>query len=295
MVLATPESISVIPAYLRDLGSRKRPEMITFRSPLVKIFMSLLFLFLFAGATYSQIHWVHVETARFDWGHGGHAFTFVIDRPSDYSGGGDSTRLRILAPNGSHYTFVDKDGLTTLADSVPLMLVTPHLRALVKRNPARSRHLLFLPTHSSFRKPFLLFVFGWAYASSPGSIHVIALIKGVPKQILYKRDFQIVDYAGFEDNGPILITGKPCLSQEWGNGLLTYDPYWVYSLPPGGAGAAHLSLPLSKEYNLKHYYGWAGPNCSEKLAVVLHPPGGGKPLIMDAKKAEALTEGIAKP
>jgi hypothetical protein len=51
---------------------------------------------------------------------------------------------------------------------------------------------------------------------------------------------------------------------------------------------ATLSLPLSKDYNLKHYYGWAGAKCREDIAVVLHPPQGGKSLVMSAQKAEKL-------
>jgi hypothetical protein len=51
-----------------------------------------------------------------------------------------------------------------------------------------------------------------------------------------------------------------------------------------------LSLPLSKTYNLKYYYGWAGAQCSEDIAVVLHPPKGGKPRVMSTKEAEKLTE-----
>jgi hypothetical protein len=87
------------------------------------------------------------------------------------------------------------------------------------------------------------------------------------------------------------VIGYPCLSQEWGNGLITYDPYNVYKLGGVSGTSASLSLPLSRNYNLSHYYGWAGAQCSEDLAVVIHPPGGGKPLIMNAKKAERITSG----
>jgi hypothetical protein len=71
---------------------------------------------------------------------------------------------------------------------------------------------------------------------------------------------------------------------------VTYDPLHVYKLETTPEPELKLSLPLTREYNLKHYYGWAGPECSEKLAVVLHPPGGGKPVIMKAKEAERLSE-----
>jgi hypothetical protein len=47
-------------------------------------------------------------------------------------------------------------------------------------------------------------------------------------------------------------------------------------------------LKLTESFNKKNYYGWAGPACSEEIVVVLHPPGGGRPLIMGAKKAQRI-------
>jgi hypothetical protein len=64
----------------------------------------------------------------------------------------------------------------------------------------------------------------------------------------------------------------------------------VYRLSNAPGENARLSIPLSKRYNLKHYYGWAGPKCSEDIAVVLHPPKGGKPIVVSAKEAQELTE-----
>jgi hypothetical protein len=253
------------------------------------IWLTFILLLPFTVSASGQTRWIHVETLQYDWNHDGKPCTFILDRPSNFAGGGDYTRLRVVAENGARLSFVDNDGLTDFADSVAPNWVTPHFTAIVKRNPVASRRLLFVPVDLKSSKPFLLCMFGWPYASSPGSIHIIASINGVPEQVLYRREFQIVDYR-LNDNSPIQIVGEPCFSQQWGNGLLTYDPYWVFSVPSGGAGGATLSIPLSREYNLKHYYGWAGPNCSEKLAVVLHPPSGGKPVIMDAKKAEALTD-----
>ena len=71
---------------------------------------------------------------------------------------------------------------------------------------------------------------------------------------------------------------------------MTYDPFNVYKLGTSAAVPANLSLPLSKTYNLKHYYGWAGAICSEDVAVVLHSPKGGKPVVVTTKEAQRLTE-----
>jgi hypothetical protein len=250
----------------------------------------LLLLLLSAYSVSLSAQWTHVETAHYDWNRDGKAYTFVLDIPKSWDAAGDYSRLRIFAPSGAESVFTDDDGLTTLSDDLSPNWVLPHLSALIKRNPVRSNHLLFLPFKRNSKKPFLLFMVGWAYASSPGSLHIIALNKGVPEQVLYKEQLGLQDYFPDNGDGSATIIGFPCLSQTWGNGLLTYDPYLVFSLPSTGPERAQLSIPLSKEYNLQHYYGWAGPDCSEKLAVVLHPPGGGKPVIMEAKKAEALTE-----
>ena len=261
-----------------------------FRRILTRIRYFLGLLSLFASSVSVSAQWIHVETVRFDWNRDGKAYTFILDIPKRWDAAGDYSRLRIFAPNGTKSVFTDDEGLTKLSDDLSPNWVVPHLTALIKRNPVRSNHLLFLPFKRNSKRPFLLFMVGWAYASSPGSLHIIALNKGVPEQVLYKEQLGLLDYFPDNGDGSATIIGFPCLSQTWGNGLLTYNPYLVFSLSSTGTERAQLSIPLSKRYNLQHYYGWAGPDCSEKLAVVLHPPGGGKPVIMDAKKAEALTE-----
>ncbi len=49
-----------------------------------------------------------------------------------------------------------------------------------------------------------------------------------------------------------------------------------------------LDLVKTETYNKQQYYGWAGPECTEEIAIVLHPPGGGKPILMEANKADKL-------
>jgi hypothetical protein len=107
--------------------------------------------------------------------------------------------------------------------------------------------------------------------------------------VFHRDEFGLSDLRDLDGDGLAEIVGYPCLSQEYGNGLLTYDPFNVYKLSNIPAVAAKLSLALSKSYNLKHYYGWAGAECSEKFAIVLHPPRGGKPLVVTATEAERMT------
>lgn len=249
---------------------------------------------LLAFSVSGMAQWASLETVRFDWNRNGKAYTFFVEYPKGESDFDHSSRLRILEPNGTQYVFAPFNGTAELSEVVSPNWVLPHLTTLIKRNPVRSRYLLFLPSKLNSGNPFLLFLFGWPYGSSFGSIHVIALNNGVPTLILHRTEFQLLDYRFGKGSGVTTILGEPCMSEVWGDGFYTYDPYLVYELPPTGASEAKLSIPLSKDYNLQHYYGWAGPACSEKLTVIPHPPGGGKPEIVDEKRADELQDQSGK-
>lgn len=234
----------------------------------------------FTSAVYGQSEWKQVEELHFAWA--GHATTLILDRPTDYDGGGDFTRLRILMPSHQEFVLLDNDGLENFREGACKYKKTGFCR---ERNLIASEHVLALPRSRSE----VLLVFGWSYASSPGSFHLIALNgDGTPYELLSLKEFdfdKFVDVEGDSDRG---LVGKKCFSQEFGDGLLTYDPYSVYLFPKSSSRAATYSLELSKQYNVKHYFGWAGPDCREDVAVVLHPPSGGKPMILDTKAAEKL-------
>ena len=167
-------------------------------------------------------------------------------------------------------------------------MITPTV--LKMKNLAGSKYVLALSASQKNRT--LLFLLGYSYASSPGSLDVVELPQvGAPRRVLHRDELGLVDVRDLDGDGIAEIVTRPCLSEVFGNGLQTYDPLHVYALAKEAGDAAALSLPLSKDYNIKHYYGWAGPSCSEKFAVVLHPPRGGKPFITTTQKAQELTEG----
>lgn len=233
--------------------------------------------------TPGQQAWEQVEVLRYDWHGSGKPFTFILDVPKNWNVGGDFSRLRIQLKGGRVFVLQNKDGWTKLDEQ-------DVATQLLRKNLVQSRHLLFVPDGSDPRKPPLLFLFGWPYGSSPGSLHALRLEEGTPRVIFFRKEYSLTDFTDLNGDGIPEIVGKKCLSQEWGSGFLTYDPFTVYTLPRRGAKSAQLSIPLSKQYNLQHYYGWAGPNCSEEIAIVLHPPKGGKPFIMKAREAEKLFE-----
>jgi hypothetical protein len=229
--------------------------------------------------------WKTVGSLRYDWARPGATATLILEVPTDYDRGGDFTRLRILTPGHPEFTLLDEDGLANFRKEICAFKKSGFCE---KANLASSDYLFFYCLASG---PPLLLVFGWGYGSSSGSFHVLALdAKGMPYELLALREFDFEDLMDVDGDGLAEFVGKKCLSQEWGDHLLTYDPYSVYHLPESQRGTAKYSLTLSKKYNLEHYYGWAGPDCREDVAVVLHPPGGGKPVLMSSKNAEKLSE-----
>ena len=154
------------------------------------------------------------------------------------------------------------------------------------KNLAASKYVFSFALAPS-AKP-LVFLVTPQYGSDPGNLFVLALDSSASPKIIFNKTFHIKEFRDLDGDGVAEIAGQPCFSQSWSSNLLTYDPLHVYKLETTPTPELKLSLPLSQDYNLKHYYGWAGPNCSEDLAVVLHPPGGGKPVIMKTEEAKKM-------
>lgn len=156
------------------------------------------------------------------------------------------------------------------------------------KNLAASKYAFILAPSPSAR-PWILLVTP-QYGSDPGTLFVLALDSSGRPEIILKATLHIKEFRDLDGDGVAEIAGQPCFSQSWSDNLLTYDPLHVYKLETTPKPEVKLSLPLSQDYNLKHYYGWAGPDCSEALAVVVHPPGGGKPVIMKTEEAKKMLE-----
>ncbi|HEY7405062.1 MAG TPA: hypothetical protein VIB39_16165 [Candidatus Angelobacter sp.] len=158
------------------------------------------------------------------------------------------------------------------------------------KNLAPSKYAYALSPSTTGKLRPLIFLASPQYASDPETLYVFALDSAGRPKLILKRSLHLGEFSDLDGDGVAEIAGVPCFSQGWGEGVLTYDPYNVYQLSNSPEPELKLSLPLSQNYNLKHYYGWAGPDCSEELAVVLHPPGGGKPVIVKTEEAKKMFE-----
>jgi hypothetical protein len=223
--------------------------------------------------------WQTVETTTFRWRKGGSPYTLIVESPGRDAENG---RLRIKVPGRRDFMLPVSDGVATISDGL-----------LDKKGAAdnllNSDYLYLTPKLKSSEGTPMLVMFGGGGGSSPGSLHVLSLDKtGYPIEMFSSGNFELAALTDLDGDGASEIVGKRCLSQMIGTDLSTYDPYSVYRLPRARAGMASYSLALSKRYNLKHYYGWAGRDCREDVLVALHASKG-KPRIVSAKEVERLS------
>lgn len=236
---------------------------------------SLVLILALHGISLSQAKTVAQTSYR--WDPHRPAYNFVLEVPGDPD---VYTQLRIVLPNARQFTFPDSGGTVKIADQLKE-------KRLVSKNLIRSEYFYFSPElRNKWGVPALV-LFGYAYASDPGVIQIFELdSSGIPHKV-FDTEFLLTDIKDLDGDGKYELVGKHSLSQLWGKCFSTYDPFLVYRLPSTGRGKSVPSMELSKSYNLKHYYGWAGPNSSEDLAIVMCAKGG-KPVIMKAKDAERI-------
>ena len=229
--------------------------------------------------------WKAVEEFGYAWKPGQTPVHFKLELPDGYEDPGDFTRIHIQVKGQPEFVLDNQDGWIAYNSQEQQSDVYAKLG---KRNLVQSRFVLILPDSTRAGEPPLVFLRSWVYASDAERLHVIGFKSSGGPITLLNTELDLEEVTDLDGDGHPEIVGLPCMSQESAPGVLTYDPYHVYQAPHPITEPAKLSVELSKAYNLKHYYGWAGPDCSEKLAVVLHPPSGGKPVILDAAEAKKL-------
>jgi hypothetical protein len=240
------------------------------------------FVFIALMAASAQTKWQRVASFQFNW-NGQSNVQVILEIPSLRSDPVDFTRIVIRVPGRKAFVLTNKNGWVKYLSGDG----SQPSKTLIAKNVVRSSYVLGLKVAENRTA---IFLFGYAYASSPGSLDVLELsVDGQPRVVLHRDELGLKDVRDLDADGVSEVVAYPCLSQHFGNGLLTYDPFNVYKLSEYPADAANLALPLSKAYNLKHYYGWAGPQCREDIAVVLHPPKQKKPVIMSTQEAAKLT------
>jgi len=114
----------------------------------------------------------------------------------------------------------------------------------------------------------MIMAFGYAFEPGPGPMRIFRLnATSSPEQILSEETFQLTDVRKGASGRSLLVIGRRSFSQRSGECLSTYDPYAVFKVTDEAKGRFEYALALSKEYNLAHYAGWAGPDSDERIPV----------------------------
>jgi hypothetical protein len=244
-----------------------------------KLLLICLLLWQTSAPALKRVNWHSVETTDFRWRKGGETYTFVVESDGQET---EETELFIQVPGKRDFWLSVPGGVVKASDGWLD-------KKLAAENLLKSNYLFLTNRVTNGKGSPMLFVFGGAKASAPGSLRVLSLDKtDYPVEVFSDDNFQLTSLADLNGDGIAEIIGKHCYSQLSGEDFSTYDPYSVYRLPRSRAGKATYSLALSRSYNLRHYYGWAGRDCREDVLVVLHPRKG-KPRIVSAKEAERLS------
>jgi len=226
--------------------------------------------------------WRTTESTLNDWRGDGSAYHFFVEEPAEVGSPGkaDTRRVRIVAADGETWVITLPGGVVTIRDGL--------LDAsIASDNQLASQYLYLTSTKAGTASTAILVIFGWAFASDPGGIRLLALDRaGRPEEVFHSDTFELAGLMDFDHDGILELIGKHSLAQVHGKCCETYDPYSVYRMPNGERLHATYSLELSKAYNLAHYYGWEGPRSREDIALVRCAPGG--PRLMSSKDAEAL-------
>lgn len=222
-------------------------------------------------------NWNTLETVRYIWRKNQPEYQFTVEENSASRG---PPRLRIQYPHGGGLTITLDGGVVPIADGV----LNDH--ALIADNLIKSKYIYISPKlRNAYGEPMLI-IFGWAYGSDPGSIRIVALDShGVPRIVFSAQTFLLRRIVDVHNGRSLEVIGLRSMSQRSGC-LETYNPYIVYSLSlPRGSGFIY-SEGSSLKYNDEHYFGWAGPKATERIAVVLCKHGYGR--ILPWKEAERL-------
>lgn len=228
-----------------------------------------------------------MEEFDYAWKHSEAPMHFTLERPEGYDDPGDFIRIRIQVKGRPEYVLNNEDGWVEYNNQEEKSEVYAQLK---DQNLVQSKYVLILPDGKSKNRPPLVFLRSWGYASSAERLHVIGFMPSGTPITLINNGLDLVELIDLDGDGYQEIVGQPCLGEVVGSEIETYAPYQVYKVPHPVTSEARVSLALSRAYNLKHYYGWAGPECNQELRVVLHPPSGGKPLILHEDEADRLME-----
>jgi hypothetical protein len=275
---------------------------------MLKIVAAILFFFISAGpAVAGSWTWIPVQTIEVDWNGDGKQDRIILEAAKEIvetHDPGDFHRVRIQIAGRPEFVLEDTEGwvryrdntgalensLNCLKDKVAEIFKYKATSLNRYKSIVKSDYIALTPVSPRRSKEFVLLLFGYQYASSPGKLHVISLDqKGDPKVIL-EKEFEVSYLEDLDDDDRVELIGEPWYGEVFGPDDIfhSYVPTHIYSLiRKDSALQLQLSEALSKKYNEENYYGWVSPEAAREY-IVVEPKDGSSPKLMkltDAEKA----------
>jgi len=185
-----------------------------------------------------------------------------LEIPKDYDDPGDFTRIRIRVAGQPELVLDNEDGWIKHATEQQ----SPFYSAMRSANLVHSERVLVL-SFSTFEAPVMI-LRSWGYASDPERIHLIGFTRSGRPVLIFNKEFDVLRFEDIDGDGRAELIGTPCLSEALGDEVATYQPVQVYKISPEAAKPAVLSAALTRDYTLKKYDRYAGPECNGDYVAV---------------------------
>jgi hypothetical protein len=228
----------------------------------------------FALSAQQPAGWRPIEEVRVPWGARGATSRAIVEQDSTSE---SPVRVRIETPGQPPLIVSPPGGAVAIARARDSIFGADNLLA--------SRYLYASPKLRDARGSLRVLVFGYSFASAPGSMYVVARdADGRPRTSWSSESFVPTAIVDVDRDGHAELVGVHSLAQTFGRCYRTYDPYAVYRFRAAGPPA--YDERLSRSYTSARLGGWRGRAGREDWVIVECAAGG--PRLVPAAAADTV-------
>jgi len=169
-----------------------------------------------------EAKWATVEEFNYRW-QPDQPVHFKLERPENKHIDADFTRIHIHVKGQSDFVLDSDYGDGWMKYNNPDEPSKAFAR-LQEQNLVSSRYVLVVASSLEKGDPPLVLLRTSGVASDTDLLHVISFQPSGKPTVILKTNLDLRELADLDGDGRPEIVGYPCMSEEFGNGLQTYDP-----------------------------------------------------------------------